>query len=128
MNEANAEPAAVPAHTPIPWVIDGLHIKGPPEVSGDQPHAVESTCVAVVVSRESGSYRHYPEARAAANREFIVRAVNNHDRLLSALENALAILENFPERPAGSVSEAMVLETRMAARTAVLFATKEDAR
>ena len=63
-------------HTPEPWELHGDTIQGAPELNGEQPHAVESTCVAVVLSRERGSYRHYPKERARANANRIVACVN----------------------------------------------------
>ena len=79
-------PATQTAHTPGPWVIDGDTIQGAPELNGEQPHAVEATCVAVVLSRERGSYRHYPKERATANARLIAAA----PELLAALEKMLA--------------------------------------
>jgi hypothetical protein len=67
----NAPVATQTAHTPGPWEIDGDTIQGAPELNGEQPHAVEATCVAVVLSRERGSYRHYPKERATANARLI---------------------------------------------------------
>jgi|688.fasta_scaffold25735_16 hypothetical protein len=81
-NTTTTTVATQTAHTPGHWVIDGDTIQGAPELTGEQPHAVEATCVAVVLSRERGSYRHYPTERAAANARLIAAAPD----LLVALE------------------------------------------
>ena len=88
----NAAAAKQAAFTPGPWDIDGDTIQGAPELNGEQPHAVEATCVAVVLSRERGSYRHYPKERAAANARLIAAS----PCLLAALEKMVALVAHFP--------------------------------
>jgi hypothetical protein len=116
----NASVATQTAHTPGHWVIDGDTIQGAPELNGEQPHAVEATCVAVVLSRERGSYRHYPKERAAAN----ARLIASSPELLAALER----LANAVDAHCRAITTAAMIELDDAtinARAAISKATKE---
>ena len=95
----NAPVAKQTAHTPAPWTIDRDTIQGAPELNGEQPHAAEATCVAVVLSRERGSYRHYPKERAAANARLIAAA----PELLWIAERFLQCRRNSGTGDKGSV-------------------------
>lgn len=117
----NAPVATQTAHTPGPWVIDGDTIQGAPELNGEQPHAVEATCVAVVLSRERGSYRHYPKERAAANAALIAAA----PELLAALERLASIADegSVMRHETGKPTWSFIDEVKQSARAAIAKAT-----
>ncbi len=74
-------------HTPIPWEIHAW-ADGHNSVRICQPdHSTERGCLPVAEAEILGRDREEAEANAA----FIVRAVNNHAKLLKALE---ALLKN----------------------------------
>jgi hypothetical protein len=84
-------------HTPIPWRIHGSFIMGPPREHDNQPANTMRRTPSAVVARckdsSGGDYSHYPSEIAQANREFIVRAVNNHEALLSALKGVVRVAD-----------------------------------
>jgi hypothetical protein len=70
-------------HTPTPWGVDGVYV----ERKGDERLVTLANC------------SHSPRIdipTAKANAEFIVRAVNAHDDLLSALAAALEWIDAVP--------------------------------
>lgn len=70
-------------HTNVPWKSEG------PDQFGDYNivNGEANLAIAAVVSNLR------PAAEVAANAAFIVKAVNSHDALVKALENAKAALE-----------------------------------
>ena len=117
----NAPVAKQTAHTPAPWTIDRDTIQGAPELNGEQPHAAEATCVAVVLSRERGSYRHYPKERAAANARLIAAAPD----LLAALERLANIADEgaVMRHETGKPAWSFIDEVKQSARAAIAKAT-----
>lgn len=89
-------------HTPTPWHVAGYGILGPKAVLSDQ----------ICVTMNSR-----PVEERKANVDFIVRAVNAHDELLSALIELLtAHTILFPSEEAGKEAQDAWADRREKAR------------
>lgn len=99
-------------HTPIPWTFDDIWhlIKGP---NGEEVAAIHS-------AQASDTARRGNRFTANANAEFIVRACNNHDKLVAALAMCIAVMEDPP-----SVIRMNDTDGYRNARAALADATKE---
>lgn len=66
-------------HAPTPWIIDG--------------------CSGRMITTPGGYYGFIADVDTKANAAFIVRAVNNHERLVEALEAAARFLPSIDSLP-----------------------------
>jgi hypothetical protein len=110
MSTQNTGAAASAQHTPGPWIAHGMTIYGPQSLARaksfyrPEPH---STPIArMITSADGEKYADDGElfasdAEALANAEHIVRAVNSHADLLSALERAEVYLSLLADKADG---------------------------
>jgi len=79
-------------HTKLPWKLDGTYI------TNEDPNDVRSPSIA-----DCGRSPTIDRKTQISNAAFIVEAVNNHDRLIGALQEAVLQLEYMQERmPTGT--------------------------
>lgn len=79
-------------HTPTPWTVDKVHFSGECHLHG--PNGEEFALL--YVSDGADDPEPYP---AEANAAFIVKAVNNHDALVEALEDLISDAERQMKNP-----------------------------
>lgn len=93
---ATTQPSAIVGHTPLPWVANCSHIYAP------------DGAIIATVSNPGSKESDYP---LVANRDHIIRAVNNHHDLVEALDHLCASIE--AENAAGiGVSGALMSDMR----------------
>ncbi len=86
--KTNACAGGLAQHTPGPWKLDGLTVKGPPRKwPGQDPHYVQCAAAEIVahVPSQPGCYQEYPLDIAKANARLIAAAPD----LLAALKFVL---------------------------------------
>lgn len=135
-------------HTPTPWVIHpemgrrfivskedaAKHLGG--SVHEDDDKARYAVIIAEVSHNPLATFKHKPtKERAQANAQFIVDAVNNHDRYKAALEAITNIAGNLTDEAVeavGGVNDArsralMVITARQIAKNALANKESEQA-
>jgi hypothetical protein len=80
----NAEPAQAAQHTPTPWKLNDVHHDGGRWITTDGKCSVRVIHGEFMVKKR----REITEQERDANAALIVRAVNSHQALVGALENA----------------------------------------
>lgn len=78
-------------HTPTPYILKGLSENGKNHfnIIGSKLGAKYRICQVRFIDSE------FDKNEAEANSKFIVKAVNNHDRLVEALEHCIEIMEEM---------------------------------